>query len=75
MNATMKFLGITEATFPSMMERSLVILCQGRSVSAARLTRLPPGAQEHFLTQEDMKDFVTSRTAAGALFTILMDLS
>ena len=76
MNATMKFHGITEATFPSTMRRSLVILCKGRFVSAARLAQLPPGAQGYFLMQEDMKDFVTSKPAAGALFTILMgDLS
>ena len=59
MNATMKFHGITEATFPSTVRRSLVILCRGRFVSAARLARLPPGAHGHFLMQEDMTDFVT----------------
>ena len=36
MNSTMKFHGITEATFPSIMRRSLVILCKGRFVSAAQ---------------------------------------
>ena len=72
MSATMKSHGITEATFPSIVRRSLVILCKGRFVSAARLARLPPGAQGYFLMQEDMKDFVTSKPAAGALFTILM---
>ena len=74
--STMKFHGITEATFPSIMRRSLVILCKGRFVSAARLARLPVGTQGYFLMQEDMKDFVTSRPAAGALFRMLMgDLS
>ena len=76
MNATMKFHGITKATFLSIMRRSLVILCKERFVCAARLARLPPGSQGLFLMQEDMKDFVTSKPAAGALFTILMgDLS
>ena len=70
--STMKFHGITEATFPSIMRRSLVILCKGRFVSAARLARLPVGTQGYFLMQEDMKDFVTSRPAAGALFRMLM---
>ena len=72
MNSTMKFNGITEATFPSIMRRSLVILCKGRFVSAARLARIPPGTPGYFLMQEDMKDFVTSKPAAGALFKILM---
>ena len=72
MNETMKFNGVTEATFPSLMRRSLVILCKGRFVSAARFAPLPPSAQGYFLMQEDMKDFVTSKPAAGALFTILM---
>ena len=61
----MKFHGITEATFPSIMRRSLVILCKGRFVSAARFARLPPGAQGYFLMQEDMKDFVTSKARCG----------
>ena len=76
MNATMKFHSITEAIFPSIVRRSLVILCKGRFVSAARLARRPPGAQGYFLMQEDMKDFVTSKPATSALFSILMsDLS
>ena len=76
MNATMKFHGITEATVRSITWRSLVVLCKGRFVSAARLAQLPSGAQGYFLMQEDMKDFVTSNPAAGAMFTILMgDLS
>ena len=76
MNATMKLHGITEATFPWIMRGSLVILCKGRFVSAARLARLPLGAQGYILMQDDMKDFVTSKPAAGALFAILMgDLS
>ena len=71
MNASMKFHGITEGTFPS-----IVILCKGKFVSADRLARLPPGAQGYFLMQEDMKDLMTSKPAAGALFTILVgDLS
>ena len=37
--------------------------------SASRASSL--GTQQHFLTQEDMKDFVTSQPAAGALFTIV----
>ena len=72
MNGTMKFNGVAEATFASIMRRSLVLLCKGRFISAARFARLPPGAQGYFLMQEDMKDFVTSKPAAGALFTILM---
>ena len=72
MNETMKFHGVTEATFASIMRRSLVILCKGRFISAARFARLLPSAQGYFLMQEDMKDFVTSRPAVGALFTILM---
>ena len=72
MNETMKFHGVTEATFASIMRRSLVILCKGRFISAARFARLPPSAQGYFLMQEDMKDFVTSKPAAGALFTILV---
>ena len=76
MNSTMKFHGITEATFPSIMRRWLVILCKGRFVSAARLARLPVSTQGYFLMQEDMKDIVTSQPAAGALFRMLMgDLS
>ena len=71
MNATMKFHGITEAAFASTVRRSLVILCKGRFVSAARLVRLCLGAQGFFLMTEDMKDSVASKRAAGALFTIL----
>ena len=41
MNSTMKFHGITEASFLSIMRRSLAILCKGRFVSAARLARIP----------------------------------
>ena len=53
-----------------------MINCKGRFVSAERLAQLPPGVQGYFLMQEDMKDFVTSSPAAGALFTIIMgDLS
>ena len=72
MNAAMKFHCITEAAFASVMRRSLVTLCKGWFVSTARLARLPPGAQGYFLMQEDMKDFVTSKPAAGVLFTILL---
>ena len=65
-NATMKFHGIMEATFASICDDRP--LCRARG----RLARLPPGAQGYFLLQGDMKDFVTSKLAAGALFTILM---
>ena len=60
-------------TVPSMKRRSLIIIsCKGRFVSAQRLASLPPGTQAHFLMQEDMRDFVTSQPAAGALFTIVL---
>ena len=65
MNSTMKFHGITEATFPSIMRRSLVILCKGRFVSAARLARLSVGTQGYFMMQEDMKDFVDITACSG----------
>ena len=68
LNDIMKFHGFTETTW--------VINCKGRFVSAERLAQLPPGVHGCFLMQEDMKDFVTSPPAAGALFTIIMgDLS
>ena len=63
MNETLKFHGVTEMTFPSIMRRSLIINCEERFVSAQRLVRLPPGTQEYFLIQEDMKDFETSHPA------------
>ena len=72
LNDIMKFHGVSEATFRSIMRRSLVINCKVRFVSAERLAQLPPGVQGYFLHKEDMKDFVTSSPAAGALFTIIM---
>ena len=72
MNETLKFHEVTEMTFLSIMRRSLIINCKGRFVSAQRLASLFPGTQGHFLLQEDVKDFVTSQPAAGALFTIVL---
>ena len=54
MNETMKFNGVTGATFASIMRWSLVILCKERFISAARFARLPPGAQGYVLMQKDM---------------------
>ena len=71
MNETLKFYGVTEMTFPSIMRRSLVIYRKGRFACAQRLASLFPGTQGHFL-MEDVKDFVTSQPAAGALFTIVL---
>ena len=45
LNDIMKFHGVSEATFHSIMRRSLVINCKGRFVSAERLAQLPPGVQ------------------------------
>ena len=59
-------------TFPSIMRRSLIVNCKARFVSAQRFASLPPGTQGCFLTQEDLKDFVASQPAAGALFTIVL---
>ena len=39
MNETLKFHGVTEMTFPSIMRRSLILNCEGRFVSAQRLAR------------------------------------
>ena len=72
MNETLKDHGVTEMTFPSIMRRSLIINCKPRFVGAERLVSLLPGTQGYFLKQEDMKDFVTSLPAAGALFTIVL---
>ena len=72
MNETLKFHEVTEMTFPSIMRRSLIINCKARSVSAQRLASITPGKEEYFLMQEDMKDFVTSQPAAGALFTVVL---
>ena len=55
--ATMKFHGITEATFALIMLRSLVILCKERFTSAAHFARLSSGAQGCFLMQKDLEDF------------------
>ena len=69
MNETLKFHGVTEMTFPSMMRRShSSATVRGGSASRASL----PGTQGYFLMQEDMKEFVTSQPAAGALFTIVL---
>ena len=72
MNETLKFYGVSEMTFPSIMRRSLIINCTGRFVSAQRLASLSPGTQGYFLVQEGTKDFVTSQPAAGALFTVVL---
>ena len=71
LNETLKFHGVTEMTFPSIMRRSLILDCKGRFVCAQRLASLLPDTQGHFLMQEDMKDFVTSQPAAG-LFTVVL---
>ena len=71
-NETLKFHGVTEMTFPSIMRRSLIMNCKGRFVGAERLASHLPGTQGCFLMQEDVKDFVTSRPAAGALFTVVL---
>ena len=57
-------------TFPSIVG-SLIINCKGRFVSAQCLASLLPGTQGYFIMQ-DMKDFVTSQPAAGALFTVVL---
>ena len=44
MNETIKFHGVTEMTFPSIMRRSPTINCKGRFVGAQRLASLPPQA-------------------------------
>ena len=72
-NGTLKFYGETEMAFPSFVRRPLIINCKGRFVSAQLLASLLPDTQEHFLTQEEMKDFVTSPPAAGAPFTTVLD--
>ena len=72
MNETLKFHGVTEMTFPSIMRRSLIINCKGRFVSAGRFASVLPGTQGYFLMQKDMTDFVTSQPAAGALFTVVL---
>ena len=70
MNETLKFHGVTEMTFPSIMRRSLIINCNGRFVSAQCLASLLRSTHGNFLMQQDMKDFVTLQPAAGALFTV-----
>ena len=40
MNETLKFHGVGEMTFPSIMRRSLIINCTGRLVGAQRLASL-----------------------------------
>ena len=72
MNETLKFHGVTEMTFPSMMRRSLILDRMGRFACAQRLASLLPGTQGYSLVQQDMKDFVTSQPAAGALLTIVL---
>ena len=59
MNETLKFHGVTEMTFLSIMRRSLIINCTGRFVGAQRIASLLPGTQGYLL-MPDMKDFVTS---------------
>ena len=71
MNETLKFHGVTEMTFPSIVRRSLIINCKARFVGAQRLASLHPGTQGTF-SRRDLKDFVTSQPAAGALFTIVL---
>ena len=70
MNETLNFHGVTEMTFPSIVRRSFIINTKGRFAGAQRLSSLAPGTQAHFLTK-DVKDFVTSQPAAGALFTVV----
>ena len=58
MNETLKFHGVTEMTFPSMMRRSLIINCKGRFVSAERLASLPslPARRGTFSGHERFRD-------------------
>ena len=71
MNDTIKFHGVNEATFPAIMRRSLVENLKGRIMTAGRLACIPADGG-YFLVDLDTKDFVTSRSAAGALLTVIM---
>ena len=72
MNETLKFYGETEMTFPSIVRRSLISNCT-REVCQRTAPREPlPGAPRRTFSCRDMKDFVTSQPAAGALFTVVL---
>ena len=62
MNDTLKFHGVTEMTFPSIMRRSLIIDRMGRFAGAQRLASLQhPGALSHAGRHEIFRDL----TACG----------
>ena len=75
MNDPLHFTGVTEATFPSMKRRALVIVMKARFESTSRLEQLFPN-KDHashgcFPVDQSFKAFLTSSPASAALFRIL----
>ena len=73
MNETLKFHGVTEMTFPSIVRRSLIIDRKGSFAGAQRLSSLARGTQGYFLMQghERFRDL----TAYGGCCSLLSSVS
>ena len=65
---------LTEMTFPLILTTtSLIVNCKADTFTAHSVSRASSrGVRGASLRHSDMKDFVTSQPAAGALFTIVL---